>query len=353
MSKRGKMRILVITDLYPIEENEIHTPRTILDFVQSWEQMGHEVRVIKPNFLLNSYLRGKPYYKEGFYGNIENLNYILPFVGNIKDKIKTLFAPDVVVAHMPCGLIFANKLGVNFCAAVHNSDIEVLTNPIYKFYFKTELEKAYHNAKSIACRSYVLKEKFLKLYPQYSNKTFVAPSGIDENIIIKKVWHNHDKLKVLSCGQFIKRKNIDKVIKACEKFDNIELTVIGSGKQNLQIMSKKVKFLGQIPHTQVIKAMQESDIFILPSKNETFGMVYLEAMASGCITVCAKGDGVDGIIKDGINGFLCEDVTTTIQKILDFPDKTTLLENARLTVSNYTKSKTAENYLKYLTIYNT
>ena len=57
-------------------------------------------------------------------------------------------------------------------------------NTVFIFYFKSELEKAYHNAKSIACRSYVLKEKFLKLYPQYSNKTFVAPSGIDENIII-------------------------------------------------------------------------------------------------------------------------------------------------------------------------
>ena len=217
------MRMLVITDLYPITDDEPNTPRTIKAFVKSWEEMGHEVRIIKPNFLLNSYLRGKPYYKEGFYGNIENLNYILPFVGDIKNKIKTLFAPDIVVAHMPSGLIFANKLGVNFCAAVHCSDIEILTNPVYAVYFKTELEKAYKNAKCIACRSYVLKDKFLKLYPQFENKTFVAPSGVDESLIINREWKNKNRLKVLTCGQFIKRKNIDKVIKACEKFDNIDL----------------------------------------------------------------------------------------------------------------------------------
>ena len=58
--------------------------------------------------------------------------------------------------------------------------------------------------------------------------------------------------------------------------------------------------------------MRESDIFILPSRNETFGMVYMEAMASGCITVCSKNDGVDGIIRDGINGFLCEDIEETL-----------------------------------------
>ena len=161
------MRILVITDLYPIEEDEKYTPRTIQAFVKSWEDLGHEVRVIKPNFLLNSFLRKKPYYKTGIYGKVENINYFLPFLGDIKKKIKTFFAPDFVVAHMPSGIIFANKLGVSFSAAVHASDIEVLTNPLYRCYFKSEMEKAYKNAKCIACRSYVLRNKFLELYPQY------------------------------------------------------------------------------------------------------------------------------------------------------------------------------------------
>ena len=346
------MRILVITDLYPIKEDEIHTPKTIYSFVKSWENLGHEVKIIKPNFLLNSFIRKKPYYPDGIYGQIENINYILPFLGNIKNKIKTLFAPDIIIAHMPSGLIFANKLGVDFCAGVHYSDIEVLTNPIYKFYFKQELEKAYKNAKCIACRSYVLKNKFLKLYPQYKNKTFVAPSGIDEKYIIEKNWKYKNKIKILTCGQFIKRKNIHKVIKACEKYDNIELTVIGSGTQNLEKISQKTIFLGQLPHEQVLEKMRESDIFILPSKNETFGMVYLEAMASGCITVCNKNDGIDGIIKDGINGFLCENVDAILEKILIYPDKDFILKNTFLTISNYT-SKKAENYINCLTKYYT
>lgn len=342
------MRILVITDLYPINDNEIHTPKTIYDFVKSWENLGHEVRIIKPNFLLNSFLRKKTYYKNGIYGNVENINYILPFCGDIKKKIKTLFAPDIIVAHMPSGLIFTNKLGVEFCAAVHCSDLEVLTNPIYSIYFKTEVEQAYKNAKKIACRSYALKEKFLNLYPQYKHKTFVAPSGIDKNYIIKRNWEDKDKIKVLTCGQFIKRKNIDKVIKACDKFANIELSVIGSGKQKLEKISTKPIFLGQIPHAEVLKKMQESDVFILPSKNETFGMVYLEAMASGCITVCSKNDGIDGIIKDELNGFLCEDVESTLERIINFENKNQILENAYLTMLNFTKEKTAENYLKNL-----
>ena len=49
------MKILVITDLYPIKEDEKFTPRTIESFVKGWKNLGHEVRVIKPNFLLNSF----------------------------------------------------------------------------------------------------------------------------------------------------------------------------------------------------------------------------------------------------------------------------------------------------------
>ena len=51
------MKILVVTDLYPIKDDEKHTPRTIKDFVDGWQELGHEVRVIKPNFLFNSFLR--------------------------------------------------------------------------------------------------------------------------------------------------------------------------------------------------------------------------------------------------------------------------------------------------------
>ena len=57
------MKILVITDLYPIKSDEKFTPKTIQNFVQGWEKLGHEVRVIKPNFLLNSFIRKKPFYK--------------------------------------------------------------------------------------------------------------------------------------------------------------------------------------------------------------------------------------------------------------------------------------------------
>lgn len=337
------MKILVITDLYPIKDNEKFTPKTIKNFVDGWEELGHEVRVIKPNFLLNSFLRRKPFYKSAIYNKIENINYFLPFIGDIKNRIKTEFSPDIVIAHMPSGVIFANKLKLPFVAGVHVSDLEVLTNPIYSIYFKPELEKAYKNATKIACRSNVLKQKFLKLYPEYENKTFVCYSGIDFEPI-KRNWQPSGKIRVLTCANLIKRKNVDLVIKECENL-NVELRIIGDGKElnNLKKLSSKPVFLGYLPHAKVLEEMKKADIFALPSINETFGMVYLEAMASGCITVCRKDDGVSGIIKNGENGYFWQD--GIIEKIINSENQNKILENSYQTLKNYTSLGACKNYL--------
>ena len=337
------MKILVITDLYPVKDNEKHTPLTIKSFACGWKKLGHDVSVIRPNFLFNSFLRGKSFYKSGIYEDVENINFFLPFVGNIKNKIKTsLHSFDIIIAHMPSGVIFADKLGLPFIAGVHVSDLEVLTNPLYSIYFKSELEKAHKNAKKIACRSEVIKQKFLKQYPQYKDKTFVCYSGINFEPI-KREWK--PKRKVLTCANLIKRKNIDKVIRECERLD-VELEIIGEGKEykNLKKLSAKPYFTGQLPRAAVLEKMKESDIFVLPSINETFGMVYLEAMASGCITVCTANDGIAGIIQNGINGYFWRE--GIIKQIYESENQNEILQNSYETILNYTEENACLNYLR-------
>ena len=374
------MNILFITDLYPVKSDEKTTPRTLLTFAEEWGKMGHNVDILKPNFILNSFLRGKPFYKSGQYEDVFNVNYWTPFLGNVKSKLPNLPKYDIVVAHMPSGILFADKLGLPFVAGIHNSDIEVLTNPLYKIHFKPRLEKALKNAEAIACRSFVLQDKLLKLYPEFEEKTFVAPSGIDEKAVkqleseaamfldakqnekhnadtnFSRFTSQHSPIKIITCAHFKKRKNIDKVIKACKGLEGFELTVIGDGKErkNLEKIDKNVIFTGRLPHDEVLAKMRESDVFVLPSVGETFGMVYLEAMASGCITVCTKGDGIDGIIKNGENGFLTEPTVENIRetllniKKLDSESLKTLHINSFNTIRQLTSTKCAEHYLQQI-----
>lgn len=354
------MNILFITDLYPVKSDEKTTPRTLLAFAEEWGKMGHNVDILKPNFILNSFLRGKPFYKSGQYEDVFNVNYWTPFLGNVKSKLPNLPKYDIVVAHMPSGILFADKLGLPFVAGIHNSDIEVLTNPLYKIHFKPRLEKALKNAKAIACRSFVLQDKLLKLYPEFEEKTFVAPSGINEKLLDEthhsRFTSHHSPIKVITCAHFKKRKNIDKVIKACKGLEGFELTVIGDGKErkNLEKIDKNVIFTGRLPHDEVLAKMRESNVFVLPSVGETFGMVYLEAMSSGCITVCTKGDGIDGIIKNGENGFLTEPTVKNIRetllniKKLNSESLKTLHINSFNTICELTSAKCAEHYLQQI-----
>lgn len=349
------MKILFITDLYPVKNNEKTTPRTLSNFVEDWKHSGHEVDVIKPNFMLNSFVRKKPFYRQGEYDGVMNLNFWTPFWGKITPPKKDY---DAVVAHMPSGILYADRLDVPFVAGIHNSDLTILTNPLYKLHFKKRMEKALENAKAIACRSFVLKDKLLKLYPEFVQKTFVAPSGIDENIITDThhILKNETPIKVLTCGHYKKRKNIEEVLKATNGLDSFELTVIGEGtdSKKLRNLNPNAIFKGYQPRKNVLEAMRNSDIFILPSRGETFGMVYLEAMASGCVTVCTKGDGIDGIIKNGKNGFTTmpdsADIKTLLQVIknTDKESLKVLLDNSLDTIKQYTRKNCAMDYLKQI-----
>lgn len=348
------MNILFITDLYPIKDSEPTTPRTLYDFVKGWQALGHNVDVIKPNFILNSFLRKKPYYRQGKYKEVLNLNFWFPFLGKIPPQKENY---DIVIAHMPSGILYADKLGLPFIAGVHNSDITVLTSPIYKFHFKKRLETALHNAKAIACRSYVIQKKLLEMYPEFKPKTFIAPSGIESKTIVERTpLQNRDKIKVLTCANLKKRKNIDKVIEALKGLESFELTVIGDGdnRQKLEEIDSSVIFTGRISNADVLAKMRESDIFILPSVGETFGMVYLEAMASGCITIGTKGDGIDGFIRNKQNGFLTLPVASEIRKLLlniknmDEKSVKTLSRNSFNTIKRLTRTSVCEHYLQQI-----
>jgi glycosyltransferase involved in cell wall biosynthesis len=96
--------------------------------------------------------------------------------------------------------------------------------------------------------------------------------------------------------------------------EDFTITYIGDGEDKKQIVSKakyykcinKTVFTGRIPREDIFQHLDKSDVFIMISKIETFGLVYLEAMSRGCIVVASRNEGMDGIIENGINGFLCE-----------------------------------------------
>lgn len=366
------MKILLVTDLYPIEnENVTHA---ISDFAQEWKNQGHEVEVIRPNFIFNTIIRGRKIKDEKLYLQngikIWNVNYWTPFWFKVEKKLPDNFNLknyDVLISHMPCGAILANKLlkktKIKYVCAVHASDIVVLTKFKYEM-FRKKLIEAYNKADKIAARSPILKEKISKIIKNADDKTFVAYSGINAEISEHKP-KQQDKLRICTTASLIKRKNIDILLKAAAEadIDNFELTVMGEGKErkNLEKLAKrlkiaeKVKFTGKVINKEVIKNLKESDVFVLVSDNETFGLCYLEAMSAGNIVVAKKEDGIDGIIKDNENGFLVnadvKELAKCLNKInkMDLSERNRLQHNAQKTAKDMTISKAAKEYIQNIT----
>ena len=218
------MKILLVTDLYPIGEENI--TKALFYFVKEWQAQGHEIEVIRANFVANTILRGRKVIKQDIYYEngikIYNLNYYTPFFFNVRNKLPkgfTLKNYDVIISHMPCGALMAKKLlkkeKIKYVCGVHASDITVLKSLKY-FMFRKPIKQAYNIADKIAARSPVLQKKIEEIIPEIQEKTFVAYSGIEDCIIEdypEKIF-NQQELHIITVASLIKRKNIDVIIKA-------------------------------------------------------------------------------------------------------------------------------------------
>ncbi len=346
------IKILLITDLYPIYDEET-IPYAIENFALGLSEFGAEITVIRPNFLFNTILRKHKIYKQGIYKRkditIYNRNFLLPFIFN---NFKPEGDFDLIISHMPSGNIYADllnkKLKLPHISIAHNSDIKVLTDFKYSFYFKRRLAAALENSNLTGARNSNIQNKL--------KADFILPSFIDKKDIIQNKKAK-EKLNIITISRLLKRKNIDMVISALKNLKtDFEYNIYGSGyeKGNLGKIIKrynlenKIKIQGHIDHNLINEKLDNADIFILPSKDETFGLCYLEAMARGLITIAKKNESMDNIIENGLNGFLVEnskDIENVLNN-LDLNKKQEIINNTLQNICNFEKEKVISNYIE-------
>ena len=172
--------------------------------------------------------------------------------------------------------------------------------------------------------------------------------------------------RVVSMCRLDRTKRIDAVLHALNglggKYD-FQYTIIGSGKEEKRLrrlinrlqIRDRVTMTGYLPRKHAMELMEENDVFVMTSAPETFGLVYLEAMAKGCITVGSKGQGIDGTIVNGINGFLCEPgnvdgLRKTLETIfaLSSSEKEAILLSSWQTAKELSNENVAGEYLRHL-----
>jgi glycosyltransferase involved in cell wall biosynthesis len=163
----------------------------------------------------------------------------------------------------------------------------------------------------------------------------------------------------LFIGQLIPRKGIEYLLKACAnlKASGIKeytLLIIGEGEQRheLETFSQEhdlpVKWLGWIDYCSLGSYFKVADVFVLPTIEDTWGMVVLEAMAFGKPILCSKGAGASELVVEGESGYLfepenIEDLAQAMRCFVNRPDLITVMgKTSQELIAQYTPGAAAE-----------
>ena len=189
---------------------------------------------------------------------------------------------------------------------------------------------------------------------------YVCSSNIDE---YSKYREGVDKL-FIHAGRIHDVKNQEMLVKAFDKCIsagiNIRLLIVGRIADNeifdriKPYLSDRIVYLGE--KTDVKSIMYVCDAFCLSSKMEGMPMTIIEAMSVGCVPICTPVGGCINIINHGHNGMLSNDIgiESYTNAILEFFSKDAndiqFMKNNCIKDynTNYSISKTAESYLKYI-----
>jgi starch synthase len=180
-----------------------------------------------------------------------------------------------------------------------------------------------------------------------ARKIFTLPYGTDMVHLEPSIKEQDDAVfRVLFAGQIGQRKGISYLLQAFEKLNlaDAELWLAGHVMGNgdaLDPYCDMFKYLGYVPHSQMPEIYSQVDLFVLPTLVEGLSQVCLEAMARGKPVITTPNSGMEGILRDGRDGFIVpiRDVDALTEKIQYFyenrEDCITMGRSARERIGSY------------------
>jgi glycosyltransferase involved in cell wall biosynthesis len=291
------------------------------------------------------------------------------------EKLIARFQPDVIHSHLFDSEVLSRarvKKNIIYISHIHDNIIQF--NPC-NFFFPTK-----RNLVQIYERLWIF-NRYKKINNHFISisidTTFflksVLPKRLKNNIfelsnaINYKHFENNnyryiskDLVRIVSVGSLVKKKNHRLILEVASKLKdlltNIEFFILGDGpeRSNLQNeiinrgLSNHVKLLGNV--NDVSKYLNMSSIFLHTATYEPFGLVLLEAMASGLPVISLDGGGNRDIVLDGKNGFLIKENVCEkfVRKILFLIDNPVVYQNMSTFSKQFSKQFDIHNYVEKL-----
>lgn len=327
------MKIIILPSWYENVQNE-QEGIFFRNQAEALQRAGHEVTILVAHILNWPYHSVKEWFviKEYYKNNIHVIYTSVPtfgtsfvspiFFGIFCYHYMRLFryykknnTADILYAHSfwPAGyaaLQIKNTYNIPLVIQEHRSIVmnETIPQSSWKY-----LKETIENADLFWSVSKPLKDIIEKRIGVYG-KIDVMPNMVDDTFR-RTPKKNNDKFIFLSVGNLIKRKRMDLLVEAfCESFlEDSELWIIGDGEQKEKILSlinsfdasKKVKMLGRKNGKEVAEAMNMCDVFVMVSEEESFGVVYIEALAVGKPVIASRNGGANDLVNSN-NGILID-----------------------------------------------
>ena len=163
-----------------------------------------------------------------------------------------------------------------------------------------------------------------------------------------------DEVVLITLGRLAPEKNVDEVIKffanECKLDNKLRYMIVGDGPSKIELESlakdlnlqDKIVFTGMVEPKEVHLFYQLGDIFVSSSTSETQGLTYVEAMANGLPLLCRYDDCLEGVLKEGENGYFYSDgqaFSVGLLKLKDKAERKRVGDNSLKISSLYDKSQ--------------
>ena len=246
-----------------------------------------------------------------------------------------LFSDGMAARELHC------KYGIPYLVAVRNSDVNAFLRylPHLWWVHRAVLE----DADKVIFITPNLRERLLKhptllkMRDTVSAKSFVIPNGINEFWISNlQTTNTADLHHLLYAGNFTRNKNLPRLIHALQtlrtEIPDLHLDVAGDGGDDrervLALMHRNADWItyhGKITDLETMKSLyRDNHIFAMPSKSETFGLVYVEALSQGLSVLWSRGEAIDGMftepIGESVNPLSDSDITAALKRLLLHPE---------------------------------
>ena len=330
------MRVVIVTDAWEPQVNGVIT--TLKNTAKVLESKGHEVHFITPQYFKTM---PTPTYPE-----IRLSLFPYPKLKRMMQE----FQPNAVhiATEGPLGLAarrYCKKFKLRFTTAYHTQFPEYirLRAPI-PLSVSYAYMRWFHGA---ACHTLVTTESMYEYLAGWGMKNLqIWTRGVNTELFHQgeKKFLNTERPVFMYIGRVAVEKNI---------LDFLELDlpgskyVVGAGPQLKGFMDKfpDVIFTGYVDNQLLSKHLAAADVFVFPSKTDTFGLVLLEANACGLPIAAYPVPGPKDVVRQGVNGYLSEDLKEACMKALELkPD------DCRKVAEEYTWERVGEQLLSYLQV---